>query len=236
MSEEVLAARGLAAGYGGVPVVSDVDLVVDAGEIVAILGANGAGKSTTLMALSGRLAPISGEIHWCGEAVRAPLHVMARRGLRYVPEERGVVRSLTALDNLRLGAGPVDEALQCFPELRPLLKRPAGLLSGGEQQMVSLARALAGEPKVVLVDELSLGLSPLVVRRIADVLIAAAARGVAIVLVEQQLSLALTMAHRGYVLRRGKVELEGSCDELLTRVGEIEEMYLAGVDWSERER
>lgn len=228
----VLAARGLSAGYGGVPVVTDVDIFVDPGEIVAVLGANGAGKSTTLMALAGRLPPLAGRIEWLDRPVRAPLHSMARRGLRYVPEERGVIRSLSTLDNLRLGPGPVDEALEVFPELKLLLKRPAGLLSGGEQQMIALGRALAGSPTALLVDELSLGLSPMLVRRVADVLVEAARRGLGIVLVEQQVSTALHVAHRGYVLRRGRIELEGDAAGLRDRIDEIEAVYLAGVDWN----
>ena len=153
----------------------------------------------------------------------------ARDGLRYVSEERSIIRGLTTLDNLRLGPGPVDDVLERFPELRPLVKRPAGLLSGGEQQILTLARALAGEPKVVLADELSLGLAPLVVERLMEALREAAAHGVGVLLVEQQVRAALAVADRGYVLRRGTVALGGSAADLREQIVEIEATYLAGV-------
>ncbi len=225
----LLAARKLSAGYGTIPVLTDLDLHVDAGEVVALMGSNGAGKTTTLMTLAGRLQPTAGAVEWLGKPVRTPLHRRARDGLRYVSEERSIIRGLTTLDNLRLGPGPVDDALERFPELRPLVKRPAGLLSGGEQQILTLARALAGEPKVVLADELSLGLAPLVVERLMEALREAAAHGVGVLLVEQQVRAALAVADRGYVLRRGTVALGGSAADLREQIVEIEATYLAGV-------
>src|SRR5436190_20624513 len=201
----LLAARKLSAGYGAIPVLIDLDLHVDAGEVVALMGSNGAGKTTTLMTLAGRLQATAGTVEWMGKAVRTPLHRRARAGLRYVSEERSIIRGLTTLDNLRLGPGPVADALERFPELEPLLKRPAGLLSGGEQQILTLARALAGDPEVVLADELSLGLAPLVVERLMEALRDAASHGVGVLLVEQQVRAALAVADRGYVLRRGRV-------------------------------
>ncbi len=226
---ELLAARNVSAGYGSIPVLTDLDLHVDAGEVVALMGANGAGKTTTLMTLAGRLQATSGSVEWLGKPVRTPLHRRARAGLRYVPEERSVVRGLSTLDNLRLGPGPVDDALERFPELRPLLKRSAGLLSGGEQQILTLARALAGAPKVVLADELSLGLAPMVVERLMHALRDAASRGVGVLLVEQQIRAALAVADRGYVLRRGVVALSGTNEELLGQIDDIEATYLSGV-------
>jgi branched-chain amino acid transport system ATP-binding protein len=225
----LLEARDLCVGYGAIPVVTGLDLRVDAGEIVALMGSNGAGKTTTLMALAGRLQPASGTIECLGQPMRAPLHRRARAGLRYVPEERAVIRGLSTLDNLRLGPGPVDHALDLFPELVPLLKRSAGLLSGGEQQILSLARALAGDAKVLLADELSLGLAPLVMQRLLEAIREAAARGVGVLLVEQQVRLALDVANRGYVLRRGTLALEGSATELQERLDEIEAVYMVGV-------
>ena len=225
----LLAARNVSAGYGAIPVLTDLDLHVDAGEIVALMGANGAGKSTTLMTLAGRLVATSGAVEWLGEPVRSPLHRRARAGLRYVSEERSIIRSLSTLDNLRLGPGPVDDALDRFPELRPLLKRPAGLLSGGEQQILTLARALAGRPRALLADELSLGLAPIVVERLMQAIREAASRGVGVLLVEQQVRMALAIADRGYVLRRGVIALSGSASELESQIVDIEATYLTGV-------
>jgi len=225
----LLAARELAAGYGAIPVLTGLDLYVDEGEIVALMGANGAGKSTTLMALAGRLPATAGAVEWLGRPVRSPLHRRARAGLRYVSEERSIIRGLSTLDNLRLGPGPVDDALARFPELVPLLKRSAGLLSGGEQQILALARALAGQPRVLLADELSLGLAPLVVERLMQAIREAASRGVGVLLVEQQVRSALAVADRGYVLRRGAVALSGSAAELQAQIVDIEATYLTGV-------
>jgi branched-chain amino acid transport system ATP-binding protein len=224
----LLEARALSVGYGAIPVVTGADIAVGAGEVVALMGANGAGKTTLLMALAGRLMPSAGEVVWLGRPVRSPLHRRAREGLRYVPEDRGVIRRLSVVDNLRLGPGSVVHALELFPELGPLLQRPAGLLSGGEQQMLVLARALAGEPKLLLVDELSLGLAPMVVSRLLEAVRAAAARGVGVLLVEQQVRAALSIADRAYVLRRGAVVMAGRASEMLTRLGDIEAAYLAG--------
>jgi branched-chain amino acid transport system ATP-binding protein len=225
----LLAARNLSAGYGAIPVLTGIDLHLDEGEIVALMGANGAGKTTTLMTLAGRLSATAGAVEWLGKPAHSPLHRRARAGLRYVSEERSIIRGLSTLDNLRLGPGPVDDALEHFPELRPLLKRPAGLLSGGEQQILTLARALAGRPRVLLADELSLGLAPLVVERLLEAVREAASRGVAVLLVEQQVRTALAVANRGYVLRRGMIALSGTVAELQDQIVEIEATYLTGV-------
>jgi ABC-type branched-subunit amino acid transport system ATPase component len=161
-----LQARDLHAGYRGVPCVRGVSIDVHPGEIVVILGPNGAGKTTTLLTLSGALPSLGGEVIWQGTPTKAGLHRRVHDGLGVVPEERSVTSRLSVRDNLRIGVGPAERALELFPELRPLLRRRAGLLSGGEQRMLSTARALAAEPTVLLADELSLGLAPLIVARL----------------------------------------------------------------------
>lgn len=228
-AEVLIAARELSLSYGAVPAVTNLDLEVRAGEVVALMGANGAGKSTTLMGLAGLLKPSGGQTELMGAPSTEPMHKRARRGMRYVSEERSIIRGLSVSDNLKLGLGPVDEAIELFPELEPLLGRPAGLLSGGEQQILTLARALAGDVRVLLADELSLGLAPLVVRRLLTAARRAAdERGVGVLLVEQHAHLALTYADRAYVLHRGEAVLEGSASELSARLDEIQASYLHG--------
>ena len=225
----MLEIHGLTAGYGDVPVVRGIDLRVDDGEVVALLGPNGAGKTTTLLALGGVL-PSTGEVRYDDRPLTGPLHRRARRGLGLITEERAVFRQLSTRTNLALGAGGVDGALEVFPELDRLLDRKAGLLSGGEQQMVVLARALAARPRLLLVDELSLGLAPMMVARLLTVLGAAAADGMSVLLVEQHARQALEIAARAYVLLRGAIELEGTGADLLARLPEIERTYLGGLD------
>ncbi len=222
----VLEARALSAGYGSLAAVRDLDLTVGAGEVVALLGANGAGKSTTLKTLVGALRPLGGEVRWNGVRVTAPLHRRARMGMAYVPEDRSVFMGLSAAENLRVGSGPPARALELFPELREHLKRKAGLLSGGQQQMVTLARALASEPAVLLADELSLGLAPLVVRRLLAAVRDAADRGTGVLLVEQHARQALAVADRVYVLQRGRVALRGTAHEIIGDIEELERTYL----------
>ncbi len=220
--------RELWAGYGDLAAVRNLDLTVDAGEIVALLGPNGAGKTTTLLTLAGELAPLRGETRVLGYGAGAPLQRLARHGLGFVPEERAVISSLSTSANLKLSRGDVRVALELFPELQPLLRRRAGLLSGGEQQMLTLARALASEPRLLLVDELSLGLAPLVVRRLLDAVRAAADEGVGVLLVEQRAADALDVADRIVVLRHGEVVLTGTSSELRRHLGDLESAYLTG--------
>jgi branched-chain amino acid transport system ATP-binding protein len=223
----LLEARGVAFGYGKVPVVEDVDLRVAEGQVIVLLGANGAGKTTVLRGLAGELRPARGEVHWLGDRARSPLHVRCREGLAYVSEERSVFSRLSVLDNLRLGRGRVETALDLAPELRPLLRRRAGLLSGGEQQILTLARALAAQPKVLLADELSLGLAPQVAERLLEAArVSARERNVGVVIVEQHLRVALHYADYGYVIQRGRLVMSGSAAELSARVEEIEASYL----------
>ena len=183
---------------------------MSAGEVVALFGANGAGKTTTLLAAAGVLPRMSGTVRWLGRATNSPLHRLARAGLALVPEERSVISTLSVADNLRLGRGGISGAVQHFPELEPLLPRRAGLLSGGEQQMLTIGRALASEPKALLVDELSLGLAPLVVERLLDAVRSAAdTSGVAVLLVEQQARRALAVLDRWYLLSNGRIADHG---------------------------
>lgn len=222
----LLTTSGLALGYGRIPVVRDLNIEVAAGEIVAILGANGAGKTTTILGVAGELSPLAGSLEVLGRTGPSPLHVRSREGLAYVPEERSITFGLSTLDNLRLGRGPVEKALEYAPELTPLLKRRAGLLSGGEQQILTLARALASEPRLLLADELSLGLAPKVVDRLLAAVKQAAARGVGVLLVEQHVRSALAVADRAYVLRRGEVVMEGTAADLISRSEEVQASYL----------
>ncbi len=223
-----LEARGLTAGYNGVPVVRDIDLQVDRGEVVALLGPNGVGKTTTLLTLSGELAPIAGEVIWQGVATKAPLHKRARQGLGLVTEDRSVFMGLSTADNLSLGRIKQEQALAVFPELRALMRRRAGLLSGGEQQMLAIARALARDPKVLLIDELSLGLAPVIVQRLIRVLRDAASdRRIGVLLVEQHVPRALSIADRVYVMQRGKIALEGTAEDLRRDLGQLKDIYLA---------
>jgi branched-chain amino acid transport system ATP-binding protein len=227
-STDVLRTTQLSVGYAGAAVVRDMDLRAGPGEVVAVLGRNGAGKTTTLRTIAGLLRPISGHVHIAGRATADPLHARARRGLAFVTEERAVIHGLTVHENLRLGAGHPDAAYELFPELRDLRRRKAGVLSGGEQQMLALGRSLATRPVLLLVDELSLGLSPLIVQRLLVALREAAAQGAAVVLVEQHPAVAFAIASRGYVLSHGTIALAGPVAELRSRMGEIEASYLSG--------
>jgi branched-chain amino acid transport system ATP-binding protein len=225
-SAPILEARGIDAGYNDVPVLRGVSLSLQSGEILALLGRNGAGKSTTLLTLAGFLTPTSGQVFIGGQVCSLPAYRRARNGLAFVIEERGVFGGLSVEQNLRLGAGPVGKALEYFPELAPHLQRKAGLLSGGQQQMLAVARALAADPKALLIDELSLGLAPLVVDRLFKALIDAKHRGVGIILVEQHSRAALAVADRACLLDQGRVVLEDSASALLPRIDDIERAYL----------
>ena len=200
---------------------------------MALLGPNGAGKTTTLLTISGLLEPIDGDVEVLGEpvVVRRP-YKNARRGLAHVPEDRSLFFGLTVRENLQLGGAQgqradLDTVLSYFPALEKLLSRKAGLLSGGEQQMLALGRALAGRPRLLLVDEMSLGLAPVIVEGMLPVLRQIAHDiGTAIVLVEQHIHMALTVADRAYVLSHGRLAIEGTRAELVDRRDLLEASYL----------
>ena len=226
---------GLTAGYGDVPVVRDLTLHVDPGEIVALLGPNGAGKTTTFLTISGLLQPIAGSVRFQGTPTSGSTpQQLARRGLCHVPEDRGLFPGLTVAENLRLAAFPrrrarLDDVEAWFPPLGPLMGRRVALLSGGEQQMLSLARAVVGRPKLLLVDEMSLGLAPVVVEQLFPVIRKMAKEhGCAVVLVEQHADLALEVAERVYVLSHGELLLEGTPAELAAHGPVLQRSYLDG--------
>jgi branched-chain amino acid transport system ATP-binding protein len=224
----LLECRALAAGYGSLAVVRDLDLLVESGEVVALIGPNGAGKTTTLLTLAGELPAISGEVVFRGAVTKAPLFRRARQGMGFVTEERSVFKSLTAEENLRIAGVSRADAVALFPELDRIMGRTAGLLSGGEQQMLTLARAVARDPKLLLVDELSLGLAPVVVKRLLQtVRRVASERSTGILLVEQHVRQALHIADRVYVMQRGRIVMSGTGDEVHGRIDEIEATYLS---------
>lgn len=228
----------LTAGYLGLPVVRDVNLTVAHGEVVALLGANGAGKTTTLSAIAGLITPMSGTITLDGVAIAGrAAHRLAREGVALVPEDRALFLDLTTRENLHVAAGRggsrarEDDVLELLPELKKCLGRKAGLLSGGEQQMLAVGRALVGEPRLLIVDEMSLGLAPVVVERLLPVLKNIAANlGTAVLVVEQHVSLAMEIASRAYVLAHGRVVLEGTTDDLRTDQQLITASYFGDAD------
>jgi branched-chain amino acid transport system ATP-binding protein len=224
----LLECKGLAAGYGQITVIRDIDLHVNAGEVVALIGANGAGKTTTLLTLAGEIKPVAGEVFLLGSLTKAPMHERCKNGLGFVTEERSVIMELTAADNLRLAGVDAAEAVALFPPLASLMNRKAGLLSGGEQQMLTLARALGRHPKVLLADELSLGLAPLIVERLLETLSEnARSRGIGVLLVEQHVRKALKIADRVYVMQRGRITMSGTASDISGRLEEIEGAYLS---------
>jgi len=233
--EPYLAVGKLAAGYGAEPVLKGVDLQVRSREVVAVLGANGAGKSTLLRAIAGLLRPVSGGIAFGGEDLaRLPAHKIAPRGLALVPEGRQVFPELSVLHNLELGAfrrkdaiaADIAAMLERFPRLRERLHQRAGLLSGGEQQMLAIARGLMARPKLLLLDEPSLGLAPVVIHVLFAALDRLRAESATILLVDQMAGLALGLADRAYVIDGGRIVASGAAAEIAGS-GALEKAYLA---------
>ena len=227
----LLEIKNLEVHYGGIRAVKGIDLEVAEGELVCLIGANGAGKTTTLKAIC-RLIPSSGTIAYAGSDVSsARVHELPRRGLVMVPEGRGIFPQLTVEENLMMGAyargvqGGTEKQYATFPRLKERRLQVAGTLSGGEQQMLALARALMSDPKLLLLDEPSMGLAPMMVTRIFEVVSEIAKRGVTILLVEQNARLALELAHRGYVMESGVISLSGSARDLLND-SRVKEAYL----------
>jgi branched-chain amino acid transport system ATP-binding protein len=218
--------------YGGIRAVKGIDLEVAEGELVCLIGANGAGKTTTLKAICRLVASKAHVISYAGRDIsRSQVHELPRKGLVMVPEGRGIFPQLTVEENLAMGAyarggvGNTDKQYATFPRLKERRTQVAGTLSGGEQQMLAIARALMGEPKLLLLDEPSMGLAPMMVARIFEVVREIAARGVTILLVEQNARLALELAHRGYVMESGEISLSGKASELLDNP-RVREAYL----------
>ena len=219
----------MSTGYSGQAVVHNLDLKIEAGEVVCLLGPNGAGKTTTMLALAGELPLITGEVRFDGRPTTARLHRRARNGMSYVTEERSVFKGLTTRDNFRVAGLDPNKAIELFPELEDRMGVRGGLLSGGEQQMLTLARALAREPRLLLADELSLGLAPLLVDRLLQaVRRAASERGTAVLMIEQHAHKALRYSDRAIVMRRGRVQLALTSEEARLRMNEVEQAYLTG--------
>ena len=227
----LLEVRQLEVHYGGIRAVAGVDLEVGAGELVCLIGANGAGKTTTLKAICGLIGSKTGIIRYAGDDIsRAPVHTLPRKGLVMVPEGRGIFAQLTVEENLAMGAyahggGDPSAQYERFPRLAERRKQIAGTLSGGEQQMLALARALMTRPKLLLLDEPSMGLAPMMVTRIFELVQDIARQGVTILLVEQNARLALEVASRGYVMESGAISLVGAARELLGNP-RVREAYL----------
>jgi branched-chain amino acid transport system ATP-binding protein len=232
----MLSVRKLEVSYGGIKAVKGIDLEVGRGEVVALIGANGAGKSSTLKALSGLLKPSAGRIDYDGtEITGKPAYHLVRRGLALVPEGRGVFPRLTVAENLAMGAYIHDDkaaiardferAYALFPRLAERRAQPAGTLSGGEQQMLAMARALMCRPRLLLLDEPSMGLAPLMVEKIFETVRAVAAEGVTMLLVEQNAKLALETCDRGYVMESGTIVLADNAKTLLSSP-QVRQAYL----------
>ena len=234
----LLATHALHVAYGSVTAIRELSLSVQQGELVCLIGANGAGKSTALKALAGIQPVASGSIHYDGSAITGmPTHLRVRKGIALVPEGRGIFARLTVSENLQLGAyarsdahavaQDLDYVLGLFPRLAERRRQIAGTLSGGEQQMLAIGRALMSRPRLLLLDEPSMGLAPIMVQKIFEIIRRIAANGVTLLLVEQNAKLALEVSNRGYVLESGRIVLADSAAALLANP-EVQNAYLGG--------
>jgi branched-chain amino acid transport system ATP-binding protein len=226
MADTLLKVKGLKVAYGGIQAVKGVDMEVREGELVSLIGSNGAGKTTSMKAITGTLAPQEGDIEYLGRSIKGqgPWDLV-KQGLAMVPEGRGVFTRMTITENLQMGAylrndnaaiaDDIEKMFNLFPRLRERKDQLAGTMSGGEQQMLAMARALMSRPKVLLLDEPSMGLSPIMVDKIFEVVKDVYAQGMTVVLVEQNASRALAMADRGYVMDSGLITMTGPGHELL---------------------
>jgi branched-chain amino acid transport system ATP-binding protein len=238
MMNNILDVRGLQVGYGGIHAVKGIGLHVAPGELVALIGSNGAGKTTTLKALAGLLAPVAGQIDYDGQSMKdVPAHQRVSMGIALVPEGRGVFARLSVAENLLMGAysrrdqDEINDDLArmyvLFPRLVERRDQLAGTLSGGEQQMLAMARALMSRPRLLMLDEPSMGLAPLMVKKIFETIQEVASQGMSILLVEQNARLALQVASRGYVMESGAITLSGASSELLGSDA-VQRAYLGG--------
>jgi len=237
MSMPLLELEQVQVNYGAIAAVKGIDLRLAAGELVCLIGANGAGKTTTLGAIAGTLPLAGGHIHYAGQPIDTlPTHKRLRAGIALVPEGRGIFTRLTVEENLRMGAysrrddaieADLERMLTLFPRLRERHTQVAGTLSGGEQQMLAIGRALLSNPRLLLLDEPSMGLAPLIVEQIFEVIQQVRNAGVTVLLVEQNANLALSFAERGYVMESGVVTLAGSGTELLADA-RVRAAYLGG--------
>ena len=222
----LLEVRKLAVAYGGIQAVKGIDLAVGQGELVCLIGANGAGKTTTLKGICGLLPVRAGSVHYDGDDVTGrPAFELVRRGLAMVPEGRGVFGALTIEENLAMGAyvrrdrdgvrADIERVFALFPRLKERRRQTAGTLSGGEQQMLAMGRALMSRPRLLLLDEPSMGLAPLMVQKVFETIVAVSREGVTILLIEQNAKLALEVSNRGYVMESGDITLEGEARTML---------------------
>ncbi|WP_201645889.1 ABC transporter ATP-binding protein [Paraburkholderia metrosideri] len=222
----MLKIKGLQVNYGGIQAVKGIDLQVEQGELVTLIGANGAGKTTTMKAITGLKPYTIGDIEYMGESIKGiPPHLLLKRGLAMVPEGRGIFARMSIVENMQMGAylrtdtdgikADVDRMFGFFPRLKERAAQYAGTLSGGEQQMLAMARAIISRPKLLLLDEPSMGLSPIMVEKIFEVVRAISAEGMTVLLVEQNARLALQAANRGYVMDSGLVTMSGDAKQML---------------------
>ena len=236
MSEPLLSLKKLEVAYGGIQAVKGIDLEVGDGELVCLIGANGAGKTTTLKGICGLLPVKAGNIRYAGNDITGkPSFQLVQRGLAMVPEGRGVFGALTIEENLAMGAyirndndgikADIERVYLLFPRLKERRRQTAGTLSGGEQQMLAMGRAMMSRPKLLLLDEPSMGLAPLMVQKVFETIMTISAEGVTILLIEQNAKLALEVSRRGYVMESGEITLEGQAASLLDNP-KVREAYL----------